>query len=124
MKLLKRNTRTVQYCNYIGKQYLIDESTGYKTSEYAMSYSEPKSLVCNISSATGLIASEIFGNVDGYNRVIVTDDTSLSVDENTVFCVDVEPEYDNGKVNFDYVVKRVSKSLNSISILLSKVDVK
>ena len=122
MKLLKRNTRTVYYCNYAGKTYEVD-ADGYKTGEFKKTYTEPKELVCNVSPASGLVVSEIFGNVDGYNRVIVTDDMDATIDENTVVCVDVSPEYDNGDVNFDYLVKRVARSLNSVSILLAKVDV-
>lgn len=123
MKLLKRNTRTVQFCNYSGKQYVVDDE-GYKTGEYTTAYTTPRELVCNISPASGIVQSEIFGTLDGYNRVLITDDMTITVDENTVFCVDVEPKYNNGSVNYDYIVKRVARSLNNISILLAKVDVK
>ena len=56
--------------------------------------------------------------------MIVTDDLSCPIDENTVLFIDKEPEYDdNGNPLYDYIVKRVAKSLNSISYAVSKVTV-
>ena len=43
--------------------------------------------------------------------------------EDTVLFVDKNPEYKDGKPLYDYIVKRVAKSLNSISIAISKVNV-
>ena len=48
---------------------------------------------------------------------------SCPISEDTVLFVDKEPEYDGEKPLYDYVVKRVAKSLNSISIAISKVNV-
>ena len=59
-----------------------------------------------------------------YDKVIVTDDLSCPIDENTVLFIDKEPEYDDdGNPLYDYIVKRVAKSLNSISYAVSKVTV-
>ena len=44
--------------------------------------------------------------------------------ETTVLFVDKKPEYDdNGLPLYDYVVKRVSRSLNVIAIAIKRVDV-
>lgn len=76
----------------------------------------------NISPATGNAQSEVFGSLTGYDRVIVTDDMTCPIDEQTVLFIDKVPEAQNPV--HDYVVKRVAKSLNSISIAISKVDLR
>ena len=58
-----------------------------------------------------------------YDKVIVTDDMDCPIAEDTVLFVDKNPEYKDGKPLYDYIVKRVAKSLNSISIAISKVNV-
>ena len=52
-----------------------------------------------------------------------TDDINCPIAEDTVLFVDKKPEYDGEKPMYDYIVKRVAKSLNSISIAISKVNV-
>lgn len=78
----------------------------------------------NVSAATGSAQVEQFGNFISYDKVIVTDNLSCPIDENTVLFVDKEPEYDaDGNPLYDYIVRRVAKSLNSISYAISKVTV-
>lgn len=62
-------------------------------------------------------------NLDSYDKVLITDDMSCPIDENTVLFVDSKPGYRQGKPAFDYTVKRVAKSLNTISYAVSKVKV-
>lgn len=64
-----------------------------------------------------------YGNLDSYDKVLITDDMSCPIDENTVLFVDSKPGYRQGKPAFDYTVKRVAKSLNTISYAVSKVKV-
>ena len=67
---------------------------------------------------------EQFGNFISYDKVIVTDDLTCPIDENTVLFIDKSPEYDDdGNPLYDYIVKRVARSLNSISYAVSKVTV-
>ena len=89
---------------------------------------------------------EQFGNLDSYDKVIVTTEMDCPIDESTVLFVEKEPEYaevqsheivegnalyadDEIQVvtyprpKYDYIVKRVAKSLNSISIAIRKVNV-
>lgn len=80
-------------------------------------------MLANISPASGAAQVEQFGQFVSYDKVIVTDDMSCPISEDTVLFVDKEPEYDGKKPLYDYVVKRVAKSLNSISIAISKVNV-
>jgi len=56
--------------------------------------------------------------------VIVTDDLTCPIDENSVLFVDKLPEYsEDGTPLYDYVVKRVAKSLNAIAYAIQKVNV-
>lgn len=123
MKVMERNKRTFWYCLYDRKEPIIDDD-GNETGEEQIVYKPAQSLRANISAASGSSQVEQFGNLAGYDKVIVLDDTSCLIDENTVLFIDKEPEYDDdGKPLYDYMVKRVAKSLNSVSIAATKVSV-
>lgn len=123
MKCLKRNQTSLHYALYKGKEQITDED-GNLTGEYKVLYFDPVEMQANVSAASGASQVEQFGNSIQYDKVIVTDDISCHIDENTVLCVDKFPAYDaNGNLLFDYIVKKVAKSLNSISFAISKVSV-
>lgn len=123
MKCLKRNKIKFYYSLFLDKVPITD-SNGRKTGEYTVSYSKPICLEANISSAQGETQVEQFGTDLQYDKVIVTEDTTLGIDENTVLFVDVPPQFDtDGRPIYDYIVKKVAKSLNSISYAISKVKV-
>lgn len=116
---MKRNLKEIYYCLYKERRMLLDEDEN-ETSEYEIIYEEPVKLMCNVSLATGYSQAEVFGNLDSYDKVVVTDDINCPIDENTVLYIDSEP---NGNNKFDYTVCRVAKSLNAISYAVSKVTV-
>lgn len=123
MKVMERNKRTFWYCLYDRKEPIIDED-GNETGEEQIVYKPAQSLRANISAASGSSQVEQFGNLAGYDKVIVLDDTSCPIDENTVLFIDKEPEHgEDGTLLYDYMVKRVAKSLNSVSIAATKVSV-
>lgn len=123
MKVLNRNKTKFWYMLYDSRTAVVDED-GYQTGEDSVKYKSAVEAKANISAATGSAQIEQFGNFAGYDRVIMTDDMSCPIDENTVLFIDKEPEYDaDGMPLYDYVVKRVAKSLNSISYAVSKVIV-
>ena len=123
MILLERNKSTLYYLLYGGKTHVLDDE-GYETGEYDVTYGEPVEMRANVSAATGQSQVEQFGNLENYDKVIVTDDITCPINENTVLFIDKEPSYDSqGRPQYDYTVKRVAKSLNSISIAVSKVKV-
>lgn len=123
MKLMKCNLSSIHYCLYTERTPLTD-ADGNETGEYKVWYSEPAELECNVSPATGYAQIDMFGKLDSYDKVVVTDDMNCPIDENTVLFIDKEPEFDkNGKPIYDYTVRRVAKSLNSISYAVSKVKV-
>lgn len=126
MRALKRNMRKCWYCLYLGEQEMQDADGNY-TGETAITYSPPIELRANISPATGQSNTEMFGNLTDYDRVIVISDTSIQIDENTVFFVDVEPIIEASESGYkakgyDYIVRRVAKSINSVSIALRKIS--
>lgn len=145
MRCLKRNMRGFWYCLFEGLEEIYDEY-GNATGDYIPLYSEPVYMKANISPATGVSNTEQFGNLENYDKVIVTDDMDCPIDENSVLFIDKEPEYTEGISHtviesetvlgddevitdttqipaYDYTVRRVAKSLNVISIAVSKVKV-
>lgn len=138
MRTLKRNERKFYYCLYADKTPIVDDY-GNETGESIVTYQDPVEMKANISPATGQSNTEQFGNLENYDKVIVTDDLNCPIDENSVLFIDKEPEYTEVLTHtttaittqdetvsipvFDYTVRRVAKSLNSISIAVKKVDV-
>jgi len=116
------NKRPLWYALYDGTE-MVTDSNGYMTGEKRVCYKAPVKMDANISAAKGYSEAEVFGTDLQYDRVIVTCDMDCPIDETTVLCIDKEPTYSDGNLLFDYVVKRVAKSLNVISIAVSKVAV-
>jgi hypothetical protein len=144
MRTLERNKVKFWYCTVqkvngeAVKREIVDEN-GNATGEYIVMYNNPVAIKANISPATGQSNAEQIGNLENYDKVIVTDDLDCPIDENSVLFIDKEPEYKDAEYNeataitvtgatvkvpvYDYIVRRVAKSLNSISIAVSKVKV-
>ena len=125
MRTLKRNQRKCWYCTDTGDREEIYDEWGNSTGEYIPVYNEAQEMYANISPASGYAQTEQFGNLESYDKVIVTDWMGCPIDENSVLFIDKEPEHDasHGLPLYDYTVRRVAKSLNSISIAVQKVDV-
>lgn len=125
MKTLKRNLQTLYYCQYSSTGTAYDEYE-HEAEQYAM-YSSPVLMVASVSPATGQSDTEMFGNLEDYDKVIVTDDLSCPITETSVLFIDKVPNLpvtgQTYEPEYNYIVKRVSKSINSISIAVSKVNV-
>lgn len=171
MKTLKRNKKSFWYCLLLNDRipgdtavsgdavsglstagdgeeninYIFDEY-GNETGERIFRYGDAIPMRANISPASGAVQREQFGELENYDRVIVTDDMTCPITESTVLFLDKEPEYTEAETHsiiesdtllgddevrketyrvpkYDYVVRRVAKSLNSISIAVHKVSV-
>jgi len=138
MRCLKRNKRPFYYCLYKEEIPILDEY-GNLSGERIVTYDDEVLMEANISQATGQSNTEQFGNLENYDKVIVTDDLNCPIDENSVLFIDKEPEWKDAEYNeataitvtgatvsvpvYDYTVRRVAKSLNAISIAVSKVKV-
>lgn len=134
MRCLDRNKRSFYYALFIEKRPIMDEY-GNETSENEIVYGKPVSCKGNISAARGETATRQFGEDEGYDRVIVLDKPDTPIDEYAVLWVDSIPsltekgelatdENDEVVTPWDYIVKKVARSLNSVSIAISKVNVR
>lgn len=115
MRCLKRNQSTIYHAEYASKTAVTD-TDNYETGEVAVTYSSPASAAMYVTSAKGASDVEIFGANLDYDRVLITDDLSCPITETSHIWVDTIPP-----AGHDYIVKRVSKSLNSVSIAIKKV---
>ena len=123
MKCMKRNGRCFYFAVFKEKIPVKDED-GNDTGEYRILYERPVKLHANVSAATGEAQVQQFGSEVDYDRVIVTDNMSCPIDEHSVLCIDCPPKYDeDGNLIYDYIVKKVARSLNAISYAVSKVKV-
>lgn len=126
MRCMVRNKTTFYYSSYIGETEIIDEY-GNSTGEYSLTYEKPKRMSGNVSAARGEIQSRQFGESESYDKVIVLDDRNAPIDEHSILWVDTLPHLnEDGSTDtpHDYIVRRVARSLNGVSIAISKVDVK
>ena len=126
MRCLARNKATFYYALYTGQTEIIDEY-GNATGQYSVNYGNPIKALGNVSAAQGEMQTRQFGESESYDKVIVLDDVNTPIDEYSIWWVDTLP-LPNGDGStdtpHDYVVKKVARSLNSVSIAISKVIVR
>lgn len=116
MRLVKRNLKQIKYSLYVGQQPIYDDE-GYETGETTVAYAEPISMKANVSPASGYVQNTMFGNLVGYDKIVITDNMNCPIDENTVLYIDGATNEPN------YVVKKVAKTLNHIAYAISEVKV-
>lgn len=123
MRCMERNKRCFYFALFDSKDPVKDED-GHFTGEYIVSYKTPVQMRANISSVIGEAQAEMFGTDVDYDRVIVVDKPCCPIDEYSVLCIDSPPDYDDeGNLIYDYIVKKVARSINSVSYAVSKVKV-
>lgn len=130
-----RNKQPFWYALYTGTEMGYDEY-GNQNSAYP-TYGNPVQAEANISPAKGDVVARQFGDDDNYDKVIVTGDRDIPIDEYAVLWIDSTPELDDGgalKVNadgeivtpWDYIVRKIGRGLpnfGSTAIAVSKVNV-
>ena len=114
MRNLKINQRLVHYAKYIESKPILDEY-GNTTLEVENVYGEPQVIMVNYSSNTGQLATETFGNLTEYSRVISMVG-SCPFSEGDVLWIEVAT---SSKPN--YMVKRIADSLNSYLIAIEEM---
>ena len=133
MRLMKRNLKPVYYRLYLGQRNTLDEN-GYETGDKEIIYSDPAMQRCNVSPASGAIQMELFGSVENYDKILLTDNMDCPINENTVLFIAETPQqqawfalqFPMGNLDenpYEYVVKRIARSLHHISYAVSKVKV-
>lgn len=119
MKCLKRNKQVFYFANFKDIEPIIDEY-GNETGEYRVVRGKPEECWGNISYAKGSSEAQMFGTNVDYDKVIVIDKPYPEFTEDTVLWVDISP---SGDRPHDYLVKRIARSLNSLSLAISRVNV-
>lgn len=133
MRCMSRNKVSFFYALYERKEPIVDDY-GNTTGEYEVIHGNPLEYSANISAAKGETQTRQFGENEVYDKVIVADNTFPPIDEYSVLWIDTMPQLDEtgvlatdetGKVitPYDYIVTKVARSLNSVSIAVSKVKV-
>ena len=133
MKCLERNKVRFFYSLYQGKEAITDDY-GNVTGEYELKYGNPVEWYANISAAKGETQTQQFGENEAYDKVIVMDNEAPPIDEYSVLWIDSAPQLDEdgslvtnvqGEIvtPHDYIVKKVAKSLNVVSLAICKVTV-
>lgn len=133
MKCMQRNKSSFFYALYESKEEIKDEY-GNVTGEYELKYGNPIQSSANISAAKGETSTRQFGESEDYDKIVVFDNEAPPIDEYSVLWVDTKPslnedgslvrdENGNAITPHDYIVKKVAKSLNVVSIAISKVNV-
>ena len=116
---LKRNEQIFYYALYSANT-AVTTTGGLYTGEYAVSYGTPVECRGNISASRGMSDHEVFGTGLDYDRVIVVHDMDCPIDENSIIWIDRTPD---NSTPHNYIVRRVAKSLNCISIAVRQVMV-
>ena len=125
MRCLVRNMRKFYYSLYEGRNEMEDEY-GNKTGEYEVVYGKPIEYRANISAAQGEVQNRQFGDSESYDKVITLGNVNIPIDEYAILWVDNLPtieEDGSTKTPHDYIVKKVARSLNAVSLAISKVKV-
>ena len=123
MRSMVRNKTKFYYALYIDKNEFTDEY-GNKTGEYEVLYGNPIEMSGNVSSASGETQVQVFGKGVKYDKVIVLDNPNTPIDEYSILWVDTLPYLnEDGTTDdpHDYIVEKVARSINSVSIAISKV---
>ena len=119
MRTLKRNQREIYYATLIKGEPITDEWGNNETGEYNMVYSDPTPIRINVSAAQGRLETRQFGQMENYDRTLITDDMNCPIDESSILWID---NLDTTKAH-DYVVTKVARSLNVIQYAVRKVNV-
>lgn len=140
MRCTRRNKHRIWVCVYTGERDIRDKN-GKKTGEKVPVYTTPHEVWLNVSPATGQSGTEQFGTLENYDKVLVTNDLSCPIDERSALFIDKDPSYTSVFTGYistststsvaeyvnvpvaDYTVRRVAKSLNSMSVAVRKVTV-
>ena len=133
MVCMSRNKSAFFYALYVSKEQGTDDY-GNPTGGVDVTYENPQEFKANISAAKGETQTRQFGESENYDKVIVMGSDAPPIDEYSILWIDTVPQLDDtgalatnddGEVitPHDYIVKKVARSLNSVSIAISKVNV-
>ena len=130
MRLLSRNKKTCYYALFKASSAVLDDK-GRLTGSYRNEYEKPVQARFNISAAKGESTLRQFGEDVAYDKTICVE-KSVPVDEYTVWWIDKTPLLDKTgnlildedgmpQTPWDYITRKVARSLNSTVIAVTKV---
>lgn len=115
MRDLKRNRQTISYQEYVKDEERVVD--GVYTGERTMTFGTVKSMDINISPKNGNAKIQPFGLDLDYDLTAVTCDTSCPLNEKSRVWIGRSTSLPH-----NYVITKVSKSLNSITYALKECD--
>ena len=118
MRTLRRNKQPVWYALYTGSKTPVTDSNGLKTGAYTLGYDTPVRCDMSVSGNTGATRLEAPGLTIDFDRTLMTDRMDIPFTIESVFWIDIP--YESG-VEPNYAAVRVSKTLNSQTILVKRV---
>lgn len=118
MRTLEINKQEIKYASYVNKTEIIDEYDN-PTGQYILNYANPVAVRVSVSAATGIVSRNPFGDLEDYDKVIMHSNMTLPITESTRLWVD---SLDTTKPH-DYIVRKVARSMNGVSLAISKVNV-
>lgn len=124
MRSLNRNKMDFWYANYQGKEEIL--KNGKRTGQYKVLYSNPVNISENLSAARGSLDNELFGIQTDYDRTITSCNRDFDISESSVLWIEKTPEVaSDGSTDtpWDYVVVKVARSINSVTVAIRKVSV-
>ncbi len=115
--MLSRLKKTFYWQNFVGYKDKTDDK-GLLLGTFP-EYSETFSARANVSANKGSAEAEMFGNLLEYDRVIVTRQTDIDMDENSIIWLDgAKPPKPH-----NYIVARKAVSNNIAVFALKRVEV-
>lgn len=129
---MNRNKSRFYYALYTQSVQIEVDEYGNTLGETDVQHGNPVECFANISAARGETQTRQFGEDVSYDKVIVMDSNAPPIDEYSVLWIDRVPQLkedgsldvdDDGNIitPHDYIVKKVARSLNSVSYAVSKV---
>ena len=123
MRTLKRNQQPFYYALYKEGEELVDANNRY-TGLFDTGYTNPIVAYGNIAAATGVIMRDNAGDRLAYDKIIVPSDANIPIAPDSVLWIDAVPEINpDGTTDtpWDYEVKLIARSLNSLTVCVKKV---
>lgn len=115
MRSSAKNKRTFHFKLYMGMVDKVDTNGDY-TGRKVPQYGDITEYRANISQVSGYVAREKYGINSDYVITITTSNMNCPIVEDSVLWVSAETDKP-----YDYIVDKVSKSLNEMTIVAHKV---
>lgn len=129
MRILKRNKKNLKYATYLGeiaKTETDEHGNVIEVGEPQPTYSEPITFEGNIALSGGNAEAVEFGlDLADYSAKIILEKDTVPITEGSLIWDKSEPQVDDEghglKISADYVVVKVSPTINVDKFVLQKV---